>query len=44
MEKDSPGRENGGSIQIIYIIIVIHNQILKSLTNVNHLIDTIGCF
>jgi len=32
MEKDSPGRGTGGSIKMLYIIIVRHKKIGRSLT------------
>jgi hypothetical protein len=44
MEKDSPGRGSGGSIKMLYIIIVKHKKIGKSLTKCKSRIDPLCCF
>ena len=44
MEKDSPGRGTRGSITMLYIIIVRHKKIGKSLTRCQSRIDPLCCF
>lgn len=44
MEKDSPGRVTRGSITMLYIIIVRHKKIGKSLTRCQSRIDPLCGF